>query len=526
MIKSVSASSDEAGKLPPHSEEAERAVIGCALQSQEAAIATVTTCEEAGMTEEWFYDQRYRVCWAHVKKLAHTGAADFISLMGSLKDAGVLEQVGGMVWLGEVQDSVAGTSNLPVYLATIRERWQLRALVTTCAELGQLAMNRTEDVEGLMAVAEAQMTAVTTPAMRTQEKHIREVLPGVIDELENYHKGRLQLQGLPTGFKYLDKVIGGIGNDFYWVLAGRPGSGKTTFALDVINYLATEYMHWQPTGEKKEDGSDAMKQVKGIPIGVFSLEMSSKSLAKRLLFGKAQVSAGKFKQGFMSSEDFAKLIAATPKVNAGNIYLDEEPSQTIGKIRAKARRMARQYGIKLFILDYLQLVLPNERSSRPDRVSELNDISAQLVYLKKKLNIPWLVLAQMNRAIETAERPRVPVMSDLKDCGAIEQDADVIQFLHRPSGKPADEDFDSIQGYYDKKQPPVEFTERARRIDAVIAKNRDGATGAAKMLFHSNKFHFEDWHEWQVAHGLAKPAKGEDEPQSAPEPEPQQEEMV
>lgn len=515
MKESVSSTRRE-DQLPPHSEESERGIIGCALQSQQAALETVTICDEAGLTEDWFYDLRCRTCWTHLKKLVQDSAPDFLSLTASLKDAKVLDEIGGIVWLGDVQDSVASAANLPIYLNTVRERWQLRKLVATCMELGQAAMTRTADVEGLMARAEAQVTGVTAPAMRMQEKHIREVIPGVIDDMEKYHKGRLQLAGLPTGFDYLDKVIGGIGHDYYWVLAGRPGSGKTTFALDIINYLATEYLHWEPTGEKHENGEPVLKQMKGIPIGVFSLEMSSKSLAKRLIFGKARVSAGKFKQGFMSSGDFASLVAAVPKVNEGNIYIDEEPSQTIGKIRAKAQRMARQHGIKLFVLDYLQLILPNERSSRPDRVSELNDISAQLVYLKKKLGIPWLVLAQMNRNIETTERPRVPVMSDLKDCGAIEQDADVIQFLHRPHGKAADDEFDAIQGVYDKMTPMVEFTERPRRIDAVIGKNRDGATGIAKLIFHSNKFHFEDWHKWAVEHGLEKAAQGEAKPEPGP----------
>lgn len=505
----VNVVNDHEEKLPPHSDEAERAVIGCALQSQEAAVNTLTTCDEAGMRDEWFFDHRHRACWVHLKKCAEKGAVDFISLVGALKDAGMLEQVGGIAWLGDVQDSVGSAANLPHYLNTVRERWQLRKLVTACTELRDLAMTRKEDVEGLMAKAEVEVTAVTAPAMQSKEKHIREILPEVIDDMENYHKGKLQLMGLPTGFSYLDKVIGGIDKHYYWVVAGRPGSGKTTFALDVINYLATEYTHWEPTGEKKEDGTPVMKQVKGIPIAVFSLEMSSKSLAKRLAFSRARVSAGKFKQGFMANEDFARLIAAMPKLSGGQIYLDEEPSQTIGKIRAKAMRMARQYGIKLFVLDYLQLILPNERSSRADRVSELNDISAQLVFLKKKLGIPWMVLAQMNRQIETSERPRTPMMSDLKDCGAIEQDADVIQFLHRPTGKQAEEEMETVTEVYDAMTPKVEFTERPRRIDAVIAKNRDGATSAAKMIFHANKFHFEDWHEWLVAHGKAQAAKGE-----------------
>jgi replicative DNA helicase len=492
-------------RLPPHSEEAERGVLGCALQSHEAALETVTRCVEAGLSEEWFYDHRHREVWNHLARLVSAGGADFIRLQQSLKDANMLEEVGGILWLGEIQECVAGLSFLEMYLATVRERWQLRRLAATCTELAQLAMERKEDVDGLMSVAEARLTEVTTPAMRAKEQHVKELIPGVIDKLEKYHRGGTQLDGLPTGFRYLDKVIGGIAPSYYWTVAGRPGSGKTTLALDVVNHLALDYVHWEPTGELDEEGKAKMAPVTGIPVAVFSLEMSSHSLASRLVFCEARVSAGKVKQGFMSKGDFERLQVAMPRVGKGAIYIDEEPSQTIGKIRAKAVRMARQYGIKLFVLDYLQLVLPNERSSRPDRVQELTDISAQIVWLKKKLGVPWLVLAQMNRNIETAERVRIPVLSDLKDCGAIEQDADVVQFLHRPTARETEADDEQIEAKYSE----VEHTERPRRVDAVVAKNRDGATGIAKLLFHANQFRFEDFRQWQLGAGAVEAGKGE-----------------
>ena len=492
-------------RLPPHSEEAERGVLGCVLQSHDAAVETVEHCIEAGLSGDWFYDQRHRALWDVAVKMVASGAADFIRIMQGLKDANLLEEVGGLVWLGGIQEGVAGVTLLPDYLRTVRERWQLRKLAATCTELASAAMDRKDDVEGLMAVAEAALTAVTTPALRSQEQHIKALIPPVIDELEDYHRGSTQLRGLPCGFGYLDKVMGGIAKNYYWTVAGRPGSGKTTFALDTLLYLAKDYVHWEPTGEKDEEGKPKMEKQIGIPIGVFSLEMTAHSLARRLVYCAARVSAGKIKQGFMSEGEFDRLQVVLPKIGACEIYVDEEPSQTIGKIRAKAVRMARQHGIKLFVLDYLQLVLPNERSSRPDRVQELTDISAQIVWLKKKLGIPWMVLAQMNRNIETSERVRPPVLSDLKDCGAIEQDSDIVQFLHRPSLKETQADDEQI----DAKFKDVEFSERPRRIDAVIVKNRDGATGHAKLLFHSNQFRFEDWRIWQVANEVVEQGKGE-----------------
>ena len=513
--------SPKGDRLPPHSDEAERGVLGCALQTHADALETVSKCVEAGLTTEWFYDMRHRTLWEHLARLAQTGAADFLSVRQALRDANILDELGGTEWLGDIQSEVPGASFLDSYLTTIKERWQLRQLAGTCAELAGMAMDRKDDVEGLMAVAEARLTAVTTPALRAKEQHIREILPGVIDDLESYHRGGTQLNGLPTGFSYLDKVIGGIGAGYYWTLAGRPGSGKTTLALDVILHLGLQYVHWEDKGEKNDDGTVKKSPVTGIPIGVFSLEMSSRSLGRRLVFALARVSAGKVKQGFMSKGDFEHLTTSVPKLAGAEIYIDEEPSQTIGKIRAKAVRMARQYGIKLFVLDYVQLVMPNERSNRPDRVQELTDISAQLVWLKKKLGIPWLVLAQMNRNIETSERVRIPVLSDLKDCGAIEQDADVVQFLHRPSARETEADDEQISAKYDG----VEFSERPRRIDAIVVKNRDGATGFAKLLFHANQFRFEDWRLWQVSNGMVEAGKGERVPKQEDKTMPSNEEM-
>jgi replicative DNA helicase len=482
-------------RLPPHDSTAEQGVLGCVLYAPETAVDTMNALQESGCEPKWFYDLRHQILFGTLQGMVAAGVPiDMLTLQTRLKADGNLDQCSGLEYLSVLQDAVPSAANLMAYLETVREKFQLRQLVTTCTELVGRAYDFNGKVDELMAGVERDLLEVTAPAVKAKEKHIREVLPLVIDDLEHYHKGKVQLQGLPTGFNYLDKVIGGVGNDYYFVLAGRPGSGKTTWALDVINHLAMDYEWWNGT-----------EMQKGIPIGVFSLEMSSKSLGKRLLFSMARVSAGKFKQGFMSNSDFQNLVNATPKLNKANIYLDEEPSQTIGKIRAKAQRMARQHGIKLFVLDYIQLVLPDQRSNRPDRVQELADISAQIVYLKKKLNIPWLVLAQMNRNIETAERVRVPVLSDLKDCGCLEQDADVVQFLHKPGHKEIEED----DGILDTHFAGVEFSERPRRIDAVVAKNRDGATGIAKLLFYSNQFHFEDWRKWKVANGYEEVAKGE-----------------
>ena len=493
-------------RLPPHDEAAERGVLGCVLYSPEASAETLSALQEAGCEAKWFYDLRHQLIYAAMQGMAAKNIPiDLLTLQVRLKKDGNLEQCSGVEYLSLLQDAVPSAANLLTYLEPVRENYQRRQLLNVCTALVGQAYDFKGPVDELMAGVERDLLEVTAPAVKAREQHIKDVLPAIIDELENYHKGKTQLKGLPCGFDYLDKVLGGIHSECYWVVAGRPGTGKTTFAEDVIKYLATEYEWWKPGTNDGSAGETPAALCKGIPIGVFSLEMSNKALGRRLVFSQARVSYGKFKQGFISNRDTQALVSAMGPLSKANIYLDEEPKQTIGKIRAKAQRMARQYGIKLFVLDYLQLVQPDNRSGRTDRVQELADISSEIVYLKKKLGIPWMVLAQMNRNIETAERMRVPVMSDLKDCGCIEQDADIIQFLHKPSHKETEGD----EQFIEQKFAGVEFSERPRRIDAVVAKNRDGATGIAKLLFHSNQFRFEDWRKWCVDHGFAEAAKGE-----------------
>jgi replicative DNA helicase len=240
--------------------------------------------------------------------------------------------------------------------------------------------------------------------------------------------------------------------------------------------------------------------------------VSEESLGFRLVFSHAQVSTGRFRQGFAEAGDFTAINAAAAALGKANIYLDGEADQSMDMIAAKARRMARQYGIKLFVLDYLQLLDSDDDS---DRLRVLRRISKKLVSLKKRLQIPWLVLAQMNRNIETAERARKPVLSDLKESGSIEQDADKVIFLYHPlkaEGIEADEEAIEgiLKGLYGDK---IKAEDRPRRINAVVAKNRNGPTGTAQLLFQNNQCLFHDWRRWELAKGLVQKAAGERPPE-------------
>jgi len=499
----------------PHSLEAEQGMLGCVLLAPGEVLEQWAVSRVRG---EWFYDVRHQLL-AEVLLAMHAAnrPIDLLTVAGEIKDKGVEAQVGGVAYVSELQDKVPSAANHPAYLAGVREKWKLRQVMRLAGEVQAQAAAGEAAGEALVAEAATKFLELAEDASAGGMRHIIESVRAVVGALEEHHysRGRTQLAPgyLPTGIDYLDKLSGGIAPTDYLVLAGRPGAGKTTMALQILLHLARYYQWWRPTGEKDADGN--MKHegpFTGVPVGVFSLEMTDKSLAKRLMFNLGGVSAGKFKQGFATAADIAKLGEAAVQVGNLPIYLDDEGGQTIGQIEAKARRMVRQYGVKLFVLDYLQLVLPNKRSGRIDRVQELTDISARIVALKKALKVPWLVLAQMNRNIEQAEVHRTPVLSDLRDCGAIEQDADQIGFLYFPErGKAKNGEPDKRQqeeDLIDEVVGQVEHSERPQRVNWFQAKNRDGATGPASLLFWKNQFRFQDWRRFEVEHG-GKRAKGE-----------------
>lgn len=513
--------------LPPHSSEAEQGVLGCILLDPQNTMATLL---ERRTTDRWFYELRHQVIYATCARLydKKDGAIDLITLQQALKDAGALEEIGGISYLNAIQDAVPSAANLAYYVDFVWEKFRLRNLLAWATAIQATVYEHDGDIEKLYARVEAEFEALTAPVTIRTERHIKDVIQqSVIPQIErHYSRGNTQLDGLPTGQDwYLDKVLLGIAPSDYLILAGRPGEGKTSLALNIVDYLATKYVHWQtlPDSEYqkllaagspeiagyewKEDDKHWLKRCVGIPVGVFTLEMTEDSLGFRLVFGHAQVSSGSFRQGFASESDWTAINKSVAELSKANIYLDGEPDQTIDMIAAKARRWAKQYGIKLFVLDYLQLLDGDNNDT--DRVRALRKISKKIVSLKKRLGIPWLVLAQMNRNIETAERARRPVMSDLKESGSLEQDADKIVILYHPlKAENIEEDEDKIEAVMTRDGVKA-FCDWPRRINALVVKNRNGPTGVAAMLFQNNQCLFHDWRRWQIEKKVVERAAGE-----------------
>jgi replicative DNA helicase len=484
-------------QLPPHAMEAEQGVLGCVLTNG----ALINALSEKRVAIEWFYDLRHQRIYAAMLDLhgRRDVPVDLITVRQRLKDAGELEQVGGEQYLNQIEDCEPSPSNLGYYLDILREKFVTRQLLAACVKIGQRAQEHDGRVDALLAEALHEVESLSAVLMEKKESHIKDVLLNkVIPQLEeHYVRGKQKLRGLATGFTYLDKVVRGIRQNFYYVIAARPGDGKTSFAMNLVEHTA------RTTG----------------PVAVFTLEMTEDSLTTRLLFSVADVDSGAFEQGYATKQDFEKLTVATAKLAAQNIYLDPDPEQTMDMIAAKARRMVKDYGIKLFVLDYLQLLDEDDPRGRQDRVQALRRISKRIVALKNKLNVPWLVLAQMNRNIETSEVKRAPVLSDLKECGAIEQDADVVMFLYPPlkvelEQKMPDGSETTHKDLIAEAMANAGITKRddwPRRVNAAVAKNRYGPVGTVQMLFQSNRCRFHDWRDWATAKGLLNYGKGDRE---------------
>lgn len=525
-------------RLPPHSVEAEQGVLGCVLLDGQCLNQCVEQLRAGSLA---FYDLRHQLIYGTLLDMQMAGqAVDLVTLQQRLKGRGELENVGGLVYLAGLPDKVPSAAHLEDYLKIVREKFQVRKLVAFCTEVAARAQEFDGDVGKLLGEVELDMAALASRHVVATEVTMRELVHRASRKLEEMHytRGQMQLEGLPTGEKgcYLDKLLGGIAQDGdeggdYGVIMGRPGSGKTTKAMNIVEYLAKDYEWFERlsaeehekqkaagadglTVEEREDGPRYAIRRQGIPVAVFSIEMTSFSLGFRMLFARAGVDMAQFKQGFGHRNDVAKLIKAGQELAAANIYVDDAGAQTIGQIASKARRMARQYGIKLFVLDYIQLV-DHEDGNGYDRVKEITKISRVIMGLKKSLRVPWIVLAQMNREIEKSTQggraERRPMLSDLKDCGALEQDADWVLCCHKVSRREVDEGEPSDQQIMDEvaarnKWP---WSHKPYRVDMVLLKHRDGPTGTAQEVFMSNLGQFHDWHLWKVRHGVEGLKQGE-----------------
>jgi replicative DNA helicase len=438
-------------RLPPHSPEAEQGVLGCALLSPNECMGEcVEKLRDNG--KEAFYDLRHQTIYEALAAMFDAREAiDVITLQQRLKDKQLLEQVGGIVYLSQLQDAVPSAANLSYYLDIVREKFLLRKMIQTCTEVVGRVYDYEGEVDALLDEVERDVLRISESRVQGTSLGIKQLVHQAIGTIENYFSRSGTLTGLSTGFVDLDRITDGLHPSEMIVIAGRPSMGKTSLAMNIVEHVAVE-----------------SKQ----PVAVFSLEMSAESLVVRMMCSLARVNLQGVRAGFGNESDFPKLTSAAGKLANAPLFIDDSAGLSILQLRARARRLHQQHGIKLFVIDYLQLLHSTARRAQENRQQEISDISSGLKALAKELKAPVLVLSQLNREPEKRERGAEPKLSDLRESGAIEQDADLVGLLYKP-GK--DESDDESSGFGDGRE--------AEPINLLIAKQRNGPTGDVNLTF-------------------------------------------
>jgi replicative DNA helicase len=439
-------------RLPPHSPEAEQGVLGCVLLSPNDCVGECVEKFKAG--SEVFYDLRHRTIFeALVEMYDQREAIDLITLQQRLKNKQRLDEVGGLAYLGSLPDAVPSAANLSYYLDIVMEKYVLRKMIQTCTEVVGRVYEHEGEVDALLDEVERDILRISETRVEGKTDKIKHLVNKAINTIEDYHQRQGMLTGAGTGFTDLDKMTSGLHGGEMIVVAARPSMGKTSLAMNIAEHAALE--------EK-------------IPVGVFSLEMTSESLVLRMLCSRARVNLRNVREGFLAERDFPKLTDAAGKLANAPLFIDDSSGLSILQLRAKARRMSQQYGIKLFIIDYLQLLHSTARRAE-NRQQEIADISNGIKSLAKELDVPVIVLSQLNRELEK-DKDRKPRLSDLRESGAIEQDADVVCLLYKPSR----EDEDAAGEEAD-----------AMPVNLLIAKQRNGPTGDVHLTFLKQYTRFE-----------------------------------
>jgi replicative DNA helicase len=431
-------------RVPPQNIDAEMALLGSIM------------LRPLGMNEimdsvfaESFYVEKHRIIYQAMLELARKNEPiDLISLTATLREQGYLDNVGGARYLSELLNNVPSSTNIEYYAQLVSRKSTLRNLIAAGDEIVELGFNESEEVEEVVDEAERKIMSVTSHIGRAQKfQGIREILPESWESIMKVRENKGELRGVPTGFKDLDKLLAGFQPSDLIILAARPSVGKTSIALNMAKHAAIQH---------------------NIPVGIFSLEMSSQSLVDRLLSSEAGVDSWKMKTGHGLTEyDMELLTEASGRLANAPIYIDDKAGNTILSMRSTARRLKSEMGLGLIVVDYLQLMSTSKNYD--SMVNQITEISRSLKMLARELEVPVIALSQLSRAVES--RGGEPRLSDLRDSGSIEQDADVVMFIH------SDDQYKSRD-------------ERTNIKKIIIAKHRNGATGEVELYFDSAKTTF------------------------------------
>jgi replicative DNA helicase len=432
-------------KLPPQNNEAEQCLLGCLMLDKDAIVKVVDFIK----AEDFYKSIHQDIYQAMFDLYERSNPIDILSVSSRLKERNKLEDIGGSAYLTSLINTVPTATHVDNYAKIVRQKKILRDLISASEEIGLSAFDEAEDVDFLLDKAEKTVFDIGQRALTQNFIPIKDILPETFERLDMLSKHHGSLRGLPTGFKNLDNKLSGLQKSDLVIIAARPGMGKTSLALDIARNVALR--------ENK-------------PVGIFSLEMGKDQLADRLIASTGNIDAWHLRTGQLKDDDYSRVQHAMGSLSDAPLYIDDAGSVNILQIRAMARRLQASKGLSLLIVDYLQLMQPMNRFASP--VQQVTENSRALKILAKELNVPVLVLSQLSRAVE-ARIPQIPRLADLRESGAIEQDADVVMFIYR-------EDF-----YNENSLKPG-------IAQIIIEKHRNGATGSVELYFEKQRASFRD----------------------------------
>ena len=431
----------EIGKIPPNDIEAGQAVIGSMLTDKDAVIAAI----EVLKPEDFYREDNKTIYTAILSLYNRAEPVDIITLKSELSSMGKFDSVGGLEYLAELPEKVPTTANVDKYIKIVEEKSILRNLIKTANEIITLGYDPTEEVENIMDGAEKKIFDIMQSKNQKGYTPIKDILVETFAQIEQLYNQKQHITGVPTGFADLDYKTAGLHGSDLVLVAARPAMGKSAFALNIATNAAVRAK---------------------VPVAIFSLEMSKEQMVNRILCSEAMVDSNKVRTGKLDEQDWGKLASALGPLSEAELYIDDTPGINVMEIRAKCRKLKLEKGLGLVVIDYLQLITASSGKRGGSREQEIAEISRSLKILAKEIDVPVIALSQLSRAPEQRPDHR-PMLSDLRESGSIEQDADIVMFLYRDD-------------YYN------EDSEKKNVAEVIMAKHRAGSTGTVELLWLGN----------------------------------------
>ncbi|MBQ4347673.1 MAG: replicative DNA helicase [Firmicutes bacterium] len=430
-------------KIPPHSLEAERAVLASVFIDPDAIVIAAEL-----LRPEYFYNPGHKAVFDAALELFGNGSPiDVVTVKEKLSERGIFEELGGMGFLSSIASAAGSSANVADYAKIVEGRAVLRNLISAANEISTESFRASEEVEAILDRSEKAIFDISQKRQSQSFRSIREISADVFEHIEDMYQKGSRITGVPTGFSDFDSRTAGLQPSDLILIAARPSMGKTAFALNIAQHAAIRH---------------------NVPVAIFSLEMSREQLVSRVLCSEAMLDSQRLRTGNLEDEDWTKLTRALGPVSEAPIYIDDTPGITPMELRAKARRLKAEKDIGLIIIDYLQLM--SSSRGRDNRQQEISEISRELKAVAREMNVPLIALSQLSRACEQRADKR-PMLSDLRESGAIEQDADIVAFLYRD------------EYYYPE-------SEKKNMAELIIAKQRNGPTGTIELTWMSNYTRF------------------------------------